>query len=270
MLAVAMAGCGTTKGQVATEQLVVSDAVDRAVAAINFQPLAGRNVFLDTQYMKSAKPTGFVNVDYIISSLRQQMLAARCRLVESADAADFVVEARVGALGTDQHDVTYGLPASSGLNAAASLVPGAPPIPLIPEIAIAKRSDQAGAAKIAVFAYHRETRTPVWQSGIAKARSTSKDIWLFGAGPFQRGTVHDRVQFAGEDLSLPLLSDGHDDSEHDPMLAYDREYRFARIPEPHELLPETPGTPAQPASFGTEPSGDEPTANESDPAPGSQ
>jgi hypothetical protein len=130
-LAVVVSGCGTTKGQVATEQMVVSDAVDRSVASINFRRLAGKRVYLDTQYMKSVKGPGFVNSDYIVSSLRQQMVAAGCRLEEKPDEADYIVEARVGALGTDQHDVTYGIPASTALSSAASLVPNAPAIPLI-------------------------------------------------------------------------------------------------------------------------------------------
>ena len=156
-----------------------------------FSPLSGRTVYLDTQYVKSVKGTGFVNADYIISSLRQQMLAANCYLEEDREKAEYIAEVRVGALGTDAHDVTYGIPASNGLSSAASLVPNAPPIPMIPEISLAKRADEVAAAKIAVFAYHRETRQAVWQSGLAEARSSSKDMWLFGAGPFQSGTIHD-------------------------------------------------------------------------------
>lgn len=284
-LAVVVSGCGTTKGQVATEQMVVSDAVDRSVASINFRRLAGKRVYLDTQYMKSVKGVGFVNSDYIISSLRQQMVAAGCRLEEKADDADYIVEARVGALGTDQHDVTYGIPASTALSSAASLIPNAPAIPLIPEIAVAKRNDQVGAAKIAVFAYDRETRAPVWQSGLAKARSTSKDIWLFGAGPFQRGTVHDRFQFAGETIPLPLLSDnGQNDSSDpvtmynqqeyqmpeerhgpDPMTMYGREVLFVKRPPAQPAETESAGTVAQPASLSKEAAPAEQTASKPEP-----
>jgi hypothetical protein len=44
-------------------------------------------------------------------------------------------------------------------------------------------------AKISMFAYHRESGQPVWQSGLATRDSSSNDVWLFGAGPFQYGTV---------------------------------------------------------------------------------
>ena len=117
-------GCGTTRDKMATDQLLLSDAVDRAVAHIDFSPLDGETVFLDTQYIRQVKGSGFVNADYIISSLRSQMVLAGILLQEDRDEATFIVEPRVGALGSDGHDVNYGVPASQGLNAAASIVTG--------------------------------------------------------------------------------------------------------------------------------------------------
>jgi hypothetical protein len=70
----------------------------------------------------------------------------------------------------------------------------------IPEIPIAKRKDQRGIAKIAVFAYHRATGTPVWQSGIVCQESSSNDVWIFGAGPFQHGTIYEGADFAGQSI----------------------------------------------------------------------
>lgn len=237
LLTCLLCGCGTTKSRSATEQLLISDAVDRAVAGVDFRPLAGRSVYLDTQYVKSVKGGGFINANYIISSLRQQMLAANCNLQEKAEDADYIAEVRVGALGTDGHRVTYGIPASSGLSNAASLVPNSPPIPTIPEISIAKREDEMAAAKIAVFAYHRETRKAVWQSGLAQARSTAKDIWLFGAGPFQNGAIHERPHFAGEELEIPFLAAGSKDDSLDRLKSYGRDISF--IQPPNAVQPAT-------------------------------
>jgi len=224
----ALAGCGTTKSQRATEQLLISDAVDRAVANIDFSNLAGKTVFLDTQFIKTIKGDGIVNANYIISSLRQQMLAANCRLEDDEKHAEYIVEARVGALATDSHDVVYGVPASRELSTAAALLPNAPIIPAIPEIAIAKRQDEMGATKIAVFAYRRETREPVWQSGVTKARSKAKNVWLFGAGPFQSGTVYDHTQFAGEELEIPLVGSRKSRKKGDPLAKYNSEVLFGK------------------------------------------
>lgn len=192
-----LAGCGTTQSRSATEQLLTSDAVDRSIARIDFRSLSGQKVFLDVEYLKNVKGIGTVNSEYVISSLRQQLLAAGCLLQESKPLADFVVEARVGALGLDGHEVIYGIPANNGLNLASNLVPAAPTLPTIPELALAKKNDQMAAAKIGVFAYHRVTREVVWQSGISESLSASRDNWVMGAGPFQTGTIYKEPRFAG-------------------------------------------------------------------------
>lgn len=247
LLAASLCGCGSTKSRSATEQLLVSDAVDRSVASIDFSDLSGRSVYLDTQYVKAVKGTGFVNSDYIISSLRQQMLAYRLQLVENRDEAEFIAEVRVGALGSDAHNMTFGIPPSSSLSSAASLVPNAPPIPAIPEISLAKREDEVAAAKIVVFAYDRETRKAYWQSGIAQARSSAKDVWLFGAGPFQKGTIHDGTKLAGDDLEIPLLT-SHDDRDDAERL---KDYLEPRSFDPPPMIARDPpveGLKVEPAS----------------------
>lgn len=202
-----LSGCGKTLQTSATEQLLASNAVDRSVAQIDFTAMSGKKVYFDTKYLVAVKGIGFVNTQYITSALRQQLVAANCLLQESVSTADFVVEARVGALGIDHHEITYGIPSSNGLNSAASVVTSMPTVPVLPELSIAKKSDQSGAAKISVFAYNRESREPVWQSGVKEGRSSAKDIWIAGAGPFQSGTIYDHARFAGADVKVPFISD---------------------------------------------------------------
>jgi hypothetical protein len=139
-----------------------------------------------------------VNSDYVISGLRQQLTAAGCMLVDTKDTAEIICEARCGALGTDGNNVTYGLPASNLLSSASSMIASAPPIPTIPEISIAKREMKSAAAKISVFAYDRETREPLWQSGVAQAGSNARDTWFLGMGPLQYGTIYNGTRFAGK------------------------------------------------------------------------
>lgn len=195
-LLAAVVGCGTTKQSTATEQLLGSDAVDRAVTQIDFSEFDGQKVFFNTEYIKfyagkSYQGIGYVNSEYVISSLRQQMASAGCLLQDKVEDSDYVVEARIGTLGQDVNEIVYGIPANNSL-AAASLVPGTPPLPAIPEISVARRKDAMVAAKIAAFAYHRESRRPVWQSGLALANSTARDTWILGAGPFGRTSLSSR------------------------------------------------------------------------------
>ena len=193
-------GCGTTKSYTATEQLLMSDAVDSTISQIDFTPLSDRRVFLDSTYLKTVRSPLLVDSDYVLSALRQQMVGHGVRLVDKREEADIIAEARLGALGLDGHSVTYGLPASNILASATSVLGGAS-IPTLPEISLARREAQTGAAKVAVFAYERESLEPYWQSGIARASSNSKDTWVLGVGPFQQGTIYKRTRFAGQILA---------------------------------------------------------------------
>ncbi len=225
-------GCGTTNSRRATEQLIVSDAVDRSVAEIDFSDLSGESVYFDTRYINDIKGVDFVNVDYVISSLRQQMFAAGCRLQDNMQDADYVVEARVGTLGLDGHEVNYGVPSNNLLGAVSAVIPNSPPTPVFPEISLAKRNNHFGAAKIGVFAYHRESKTPVWQSGIVQKRSSAMDMWLMGAGPFQTGTIYKRARFAGEKIDLPLVSENPSHDQRTPPIPYHSEVHFSQSPQP--------------------------------------
>jgi hypothetical protein len=188
-------GCGTTRStdttRTATEQLLISDAIDRAVQQVNVEPLAGQTVFLDDSRLSDV-----VDRNYLVSTLRQHLLANGCQLREKREDAEFIVEARAGAVGTDRNDLLFGVPSMN----VPQILPLQPAPAAIPEIPIAKRKDQRGIAKLAVFAYHRETGTPVWQSGLVHQESSSNDVWILGAGPFQRGTIHAGTEFAGKAL----------------------------------------------------------------------
>lgn len=210
LLAALLTGCGTTKmtdsPRAATEMLLVSQAIDYAVAKMDFTPLNGQTVFLDTTPLEK----DVVDKGYAVSLVRQQLLAHGALLQEERTRALYVVELRAGAIGTDRHSVMVGTPAVS----LPSVVPGLPTS--IPEIALMKKNDQRGVAKIGVFAYNRVSGRALWQSGTVEGVSQAKDLWVFGTGPFSRGTIRERTELAGEPLpTLPtpaeLLGKGDKD-----------------------------------------------------------
>lgn len=191
VVATGLAGCGTTSGsdtkRTATEQLLVSDAIERAVMQIDMRPLAGRAVFLDTTVLADV-----ADKDYLASAVRQHVLGSGCILAANREDAEIIVEARAGTLGTDRTSLLLGMPATQVEVAGNGTS--------IPELVIFKRSGQRAVAKINLFAYHRTTGTPVWQSGAAHIASRARDRWFMNAGPFQDGRIHDRMEFAGESL----------------------------------------------------------------------
>ncbi len=243
---VAAVGCGTTRTsntiRTGTEQLLISDAIDRSVQQIDFKVLEGQPVFLEERLLAEV-----VDKSYLISSLRQHLLANGCVLKEKREDALYIVEPRVGAMGTDNHDLLFGIPALQVPQVAL-----APTLPAaIPEIPFAKRRDQRGVAKLAVFAYRRDTGQPVWQSGIALSESEANDIWLFGAGPFKRGTIYDGAKFAGA-----RIKEDEDSKRPTGVASIGQQAVFAGAPRPGEhptpqvsgVLQASAQTPAPPAA----------------------
>ena len=178
-------GCGTTTKRIGTEQLLISEAVDNAVAKLEFHELRGHKVFFDKTNLNSVKSKDFINEAYVVSAIRQQLTAAGALIQDTRKTADTIVEARVGALGTDGHEITYGIPKTGGLSAAASAI-SSTPVAALPEISFAQTNAQSGVAKVIVFAYDQHTKEPIWQSGVARAESDCSHTWVMGAGPFEK------------------------------------------------------------------------------------
>lgn len=244
-------GCGTTRMsdtlRTGTEQVLLSTAVDRAINDMDFSLLEGRDVYFDPQYLKGVSDEG-----YIVSSIRQKLLAAGVYLKGNRDEATYVVEARAGAVGTNRQDVLLGVPQ---VNLPSSgLAPGVPSV--IPEIPLAKSTHQKGVAKLAVFAYNQVTGQALWQSGTYPIMADAKDTWLFGMGPFQRGSIYNGTKFAGQRVMWPGGRDGSPDQRQPaPGLSVAATASFGE--NPNEETPRAPeaftnknkNQSATPASF---------------------
>src|SRR6185369_5231494 len=100
----------------------------------------------------------------------------------------------------------------------------------IPEIALARRTDQKGVVKLAVFAYHRTTGQPVWQSGVDSVASNAQNSWWLGMGPVQHGTIYDKAQFAGSDFRFSIF--GRKDAGEPRTVRVTRETTFN---DPHRF-----------------------------------
>ncbi len=175
-------GCGTSRlthtARSASEEMLLSHSIDRSVGRLGLQVLAGQRVFLDTSNLGDVTYNG-----YLTGALRQHLLASGVRLVNEADLADVVVEARAGAVATAQHETLIGIPQTT----VPAMLLGAPAT--LPEIAIVKKIIHIGVAKVGVFAYRVDTGGGVWQSGIEENQSVSESNWYLGVGPFQSGDV---------------------------------------------------------------------------------
>src|SRR5579859_2942442 len=87
-------GCTSTKqsntARTATEQLLISNAVDQSLNKIDFTPLAGSSVFVEDKYLDC------VDKGYVLGSIRHKLLQARATIAGKPEEATAVMEVRSG------------------------------------------------------------------------------------------------------------------------------------------------------------------------------
>lgn len=133
----------TQPPETATEQLLISTAVDHAVARLNLKITPGTKVFVDAQYFRAP-----LYSQYAIASVRNRLLQLWARLVNNRKRANVVVELRSGGQSINHHQLLIGVPA----------IPI--PVPLVgivatPELALFEENRQVGIAKMAITSYKR-------------------------------------------------------------------------------------------------------------------
>jgi len=188
-----LVGCGTTKfsdtGRTATEQLLISSAMEDVVDEYDYSRLAGLKV-----HIKIANST--TDSDYLKSLIRQQLAANGAFVRDALDEADYVLEVAPGAVGTNRYELMYGIPETSipaiGTLAATS----------IPEFALIKRTDQKAQVKLNMWAYNKTTGAIIWQSGLKTKSSNIRDRWIFGAGPFTDASYDEAGMRLGADETV--------------------------------------------------------------------
>jgi hypothetical protein len=158
----------TTPARSATEQLLLSTSMDRALAEANLSVFAKRKVYLDTTYFDS------YDSKYAIGTIRDALSRDGALLVDGAATADVVIEARSGALSIDNSETLFGIP-TMGVP-----VPFAGAIQ-IPEVAFYKADRQFAFAKVGLLAFVRESREHIYSSGNLDGKSYNKYYKLLGS-----------------------------------------------------------------------------------------
>jgi hypothetical protein len=133
------------------EQLLLSQAVDDALAKVEVPQLEGRKVFLADNYYES------YDSDYVLGTIRAVLSEAGAHLVANADTAEIIVEARSGALGVDSSSSLFGVPSIPLVIPAAGSIK-------IPDLALYKSEKADSVGKLAILAYEAESGKPVFSS----------------------------------------------------------------------------------------------------------
>jgi hypothetical protein len=179
-LVVSTGGCTSTKqsntSRTATEQLLISNAVDQSLNKIDFTPLAGTAVFVEEKYIDC------VDKGYIIGSVRHKLLQAGATLATKPEEADAIMEVRSGGVGTDVTSSYLGVPGFT-----------APGMIGIPDIKLATRDSQKAVAKIGIVVYSVTSKRELGEGGVSMARADDTNTYVLGFGPQQSGTLQYEV-----------------------------------------------------------------------------
>lgn len=180
LLITVIQGCTSTSttntARTATEQLLISNAVDRALDKVNFTPFAGSAVYLEEKYLDG------VDTKYLVASTRHRLLHSGARIVDKADDADVVMEMRSGGIGTASSDAYLGTPEI-----------GLPGMLTIPEVRLVERKRQLGSAKIGMVAFDAKSKEILGGGGVTLDQSDDANWFVMGVGPWQSGSLREEV-----------------------------------------------------------------------------
>lgn len=166
-LAAAVTACSSSQqslpDRTATEQLLISTAVDRAANSMVVGIPDGKTVFVDTQNFEG------YDSKYAISAIRDSLLKQGLRLIGKKEDADVILELRAGAISIDKTEDMLGIPSIE--------------LPLpgqieTPEIALFKKHEQKGVVKIAATAYDAKTGALI-DSSSPRFGYSHKTSWVY-------------------------------------------------------------------------------------------
>jgi hypothetical protein len=197
----------TNPQRTATEQLLLSTAVDHAVENIHLDIEPGTKVFVDS--------SNFEGLDsrYAVGAIRDRVLRLGGRIVSERAASDNVIEIRSGALSADQSKTLLGVPAFDI------------PLPLttqglsVPDISLFKKSLRQGIAKFAATIYRTTDGALIDSTGPQYGFSHSTDyvvLFLFSwsTNDLKPDDIRDRtLQVEAPELQRIRIGNGNESSD---------------------------------------------------------
>src|SRR5690625_1289458 len=140
-------GCTSSRqtypARTGVEQLLLSTAVDNALAEVTIPEVEGERVYVDASLLEA------YDRGYVVGSIRALLSENGALLQDSPESADMIVEARSGALGTDVSESLLGIPA------IPIIIPGAGSSEF-PEVALYSSHKQNTVSKLALLGYYND------------------------------------------------------------------------------------------------------------------
>jgi hypothetical protein len=167
LLVVALAcGCTTARqsntARTAREQLLISNAVDQALAKVDFAAFQGQKVLVEEKYLDCS------DKGYVVGSIRHRLMINGASIAAKPEEADVVMELRSGGVGTDDADSYIGIP--------QIVLPG---MLTLPEVKLVTRT----------VAYDAKSHQLLGAGGVSSSQSDDNNLFVMGVGPFQSGSA---------------------------------------------------------------------------------
>lgn len=152
----------------ASQQLLASEAVDRALAQVDWPDFRGRTVFVDI-----GSPAADDERHYLESAVTAAVAEHGGKVTSDLKTADYSVTVLGKAVGVDEDRTFFGIPALQ-----SSLLPVG-----LPEIAIYRASEQKGVAKLETVVAGRSHGGHVVRSAPVESETWIRDkqVLLFGS-----------------------------------------------------------------------------------------
>lgn len=141
----------------ATQQLLQTVAIDRALERLEWPELVGKQVFVDT-----GAPGDMIDTQYLSVALETLAASEGFQLAASPDEADLELTLLAGAISLDVTGRLFGIRGTGG-----GLIPFT-----IPELAIYRRVNTRGMARLRLSLIDPDTRGILFQSGPVEGRTT--------------------------------------------------------------------------------------------------
>lgn len=175
--ALALGACTTVHvtepAESATEQLLITAAIDDAVAKINLPLPVSTRVYVDTSYFDGlGRDRTVLFPKYAMGAIREKLLRGGALITADRQTADMIVELRTGGQSVDHNSLFIGIPSIS-----IPLPPTFYPV-TTPELALFKRDRQTGVAKLAIVAYRRDSGAYSGASGLSFGASNHTETTI--------------------------------------------------------------------------------------------
>jgi len=157
-----LSGCHTGKTTTTVrgtvEMALIAESTDRAIAGLAPIDTLPRKAFFDDSLFAAT------DKEYVISSLKLDLLTKGVALLPKADDADVVVHPRAAISAIDDSSFLIGIPS------IPLPIPGAGVLGT-PELAIFKRAKQIGRAKLGTYGVDAKTNKLVFDTGLNSAKA---------------------------------------------------------------------------------------------------